>query len=318
MKRIPGILLILFILLQACRQNSPVENKGLQGDLIIFHAGSLSVPIKALADSFNVLHPNLNIKPESAGSITCIRKITELDRDCDILASSDAVLIDKMMIPKFTDWNLEFAVNEIAIVYHPSSKMANEINKDNWADILQREDIIIGRADPNSDPCGYRTVLSLKLAEKQLNKPGLANRLLGKDQKYIRPKEVDLLALLETNTLDYIFLYKSVAMQHGLLYLDPGDSIDLGNPSLNNWYNQVTVEISGNTPTEKIQQQGEAMVYGITIPFNSPNKAAAQEFIRFIMAEGRDIIQNCYQTPISPARMSAVSQTPQWLKLTAK
>ena len=310
--------MILFILLQACRQNSPVENKGLQGDLIIFHAGSLSVPIKALADSFNVLHPNLNIKPESAGSITCIRKITELDRDCDILASSDAVLIDKMMIPKFTDWNLEFAVNEIAIVYHPSSKMANEINKDNWADILQREDIIIGRADPNSDPCGYRTVLSLKLAEKQLNKPGLANRLLGKDQKYIRPKEVDLLALLETNTLDYIFLYKSVAMQHGLLYLDPGDSIDLGNPSLNNWYNQVTVEISGNTPTEKIQQQGEAMVYGITIPFNSPNKAAAQEFIRFIMAEGRDIIQNCYQTPISPARMSAVSQTPQWLKLTAK
>lgn len=317
MNRIVGILFLFMLILQSCRQNSTVENKGLQGDLIIFHAGSLSVPVKALADSFNVLHPNLKIKPESAGSLTCIRKITELGRECDILASSDAILIDKMMIPKFADWNLEFAVNEIAIVYHPGSKMANEINQDNWTEILQRDDIIIGRADPSSDPCGYRTVLSLKLAEKQLIKPGIANRILAKDQKYIRPKEVDLIALLETNTLDYIFLYKSVAMQHGLLYLDPGDSINLGNPSLNHWYNHVSIEIPGNTPTERILQHGEAMVYGITNPLNSPNKAAAQEFINFILTDGQDIIRNCYQTPISPARTSEVSKIPEWMKLTA-
>lgn len=318
MSRIVSLLVILFVVISGCNQKSPVQDKGLQGELIIFHAGSLSVPIKALADSFNILHPHLKIKPESAGSLTCIRKITELDRECDILASSDAVLIDKLMIPEYTDWNLEFAVNEIAIVYQSGSKMADKITEENWSDILLREDVITGRADPSSDPCGYRTVLTVKLAEMMLNKPGLASRLLAKDHKYIRPKEVDLIALLETNTVDYIFLYKSVARQHNLLFLNLSDSINLGNPSLEEWYNQVSVEVPGNSPKEKIIQQGEAMVYGITIPFNSPNKQAAQEFIHFILTEGQDIIRNCYQTPINPARISSAGKHPPWLVLNGK
>lgn len=318
MKRLFLLVSISLFIIAGCGQKSSKQSKGLQGELIIFHAGSLSVPIKALADSFNVLHPDLIIKPESAGSLTCIRKITELDRDCDILASSDAVLIDKLMIPEYTDWNLEFAVNEIAIVYHSGSKMADKITVDNWPDILLRDDIITGRADPSSDPCGYRTVLTVKLAEMMMKKPGLASQLLAKDQKYIRPKEVDLIALLETNTVDYIFLYKSVARQHKLPYLSLRDSINLGNPELNDWYARVSVEIPGNSPKEKITQQGEAMVYGITIPFNSPNKQAAQEFINFILTDGQEIIRSCYQSPIVPARISAAGKPPGWLKLTSQ
>lgn len=313
MRRTAWILLTMVLVIQSCNQGSTKQNKGLQGDLIIFHAGSLSVPIKTLADSFNIIHPDLKIKPESAGSLTCIRKITDLNRDCDILASSDAAMIDKLMIPKFAEWNLEFAVNEMAIVYHPGSKLAADITVDTWPDILIRDDIIIGRADPSSDPCGYRTVLTVKLAEMVLNKPGIASQLLAKDQKYIRPKEVDLIALLETNTVDYIFIYKSVARQHKLPYLTLNDSISLGNPTLNTWYNRVTVDVPGNSPNEKIVQQGEAMIYGITIPSNSPNKQAAQEFIHFILTDGQEIIRNCYQTPLSPARTSAVSKPPAWL-----
>lgn len=318
MSRIISLLLILLSVTAGCNQKSSLQNKGLQGELIIFHAGSLSVPIKALADSFNILHPDLIIKPESAGSLTCIRKITELDRDCDILASSDAVLIDKLMIPEYADWNLEFAVNEIAIVYHPGSKMADKITTENWPDILLLDDVITGRSDPSSDPCGYRTVLSVELAEMMLKKPGLAAQLLAKDHKYIRPKEMDLIALLETNSVDYIFLYKSVALQHELPFLELSDSINLGNPILNNWYARVSVEVPGNSPKDKIIQQGEAMVYGITIPLNSPNRQAAQEFIHFILTDGQDIIRNCYQTPISPARISATSKPPSWLVLSGK
>lgn len=315
MKRLFTLVSISLLIIVGCGQKSSKQSKGLQGELIIFHAGSLSVPIKALADSFNVLHPDLIIKPESAGSLTCIRKITELGRDCDILASSDAAIIDKLMIPEFADWNLEFAVNEIAIVFHPGSKMADAITVSNWPDILLREDIIIGRSDPSSDPCGYRTVLSVKLAEMMLKKPGLAAQMLAKDQKYIRPKEMDLIALLETNSVDYIFLYKSVALQHKLPYLELSDSINLGNPLLNDWYARESVEVPGNSPKEKIIQQGEAMVYGITIPFNSPNKQAAQEFIQFILTDGQEIIKNCHQSPLTPARISAASKPPTWLKL---
>lgn len=312
--------LILFvlstILLLSCRSESKKAetNSDLSGDLIIFHAGSLSVPIRTLSDSFLVIHPNVKIKAESAGSLTSIRKITDLKRDCDILASADASIIDKLLMPEYTDWNMEFAVNEMAIVYHEGSRLNGQVNAANWPEMLLREDISVGRADPDSDPCGYRTVLSLRLAEKSLGNAGLADKIMEKDRRYIRPKEVDLLALLETNTVDYIFLYKSVAMQHKLPFIELGDSINLGNPALNNWYNSVSVEIPGNKPSERITQYGEAMVYGLTIPFNAPNKEVAKEFVTFILSErGKQIIKSCNQDPLLPARFSKSSKKPDWI-----
>ncbi|HAN78917.1 MAG TPA: tungstate ABC transporter substrate-binding protein WtpA, partial [Bacteroidales bacterium] len=35
-----------------------------------------------------------------------------------------------------------------------------------WYKIMLDPKVQIGRADPNSDPCGYRSVLVSKLAEK--------------------------------------------------------------------------------------------------------------------------------------------------------
>lgn len=308
------LLLVTLITIAGCGPQKQESKKGLQGELIIFHAGSLSIPIKALADSFNVLNPDLKIKPEAAGSLSCIRLITDVKRPCDILASADYLLIDKLMIPEYASWNLKFAVNEMAIVYSPQSKDKDKITTKNWPSILQQDNIRIGRSDPNSDPCGYRTVIALKLAEKITGKTNLAQDLLAKDNEFIRPKEVDLLALLETNTVDYIFLYKSVAEQHHLPYLTLSDSINLGNPKLANWYETVSIQIPGNSPKEMITQTGEAMVYGITIPKNAPNKEAAEAFIKFIENEGQNIIKACYQTPITPPQFTEKSIVPQWLQ----
>ena len=82
-----------------------------------------------------------------------------------------------------------------------------------------KDDVIFGRADPNSDPCGYHAVLTSQLSEQYYNHDNFTNKIISKDQEYIRPKEVDLLALLESNTIDYLFLYRSVAQQHGLKYV---------------------------------------------------------------------------------------------------
>lgn len=288
-------------------------NDSISGKLIVFHAGSLSVPMKALADSFKIRPPGIILQTESAGSLTSIRKITDLKRDCDILASADAIMIDKMMIPEFATWNLHFAVNEMALVYQEQSNLAEEIDNSNWLEIINRKDVIIGRADPSTDPCGYRTVLTLKLAEKAGFSSVKAENILAKDIKYIRPKEVDLLALLETNTVDYIFLYKSVALQHKLPFIELSDSINLKEPSLNDWYSTVSVEVPGNSPDEKIIRQGEAMVYGITIPVTSTNPKAAETFIKFIIDEGARIIAACQQTPYDPPVLSSISSAPKWL-----
>ena len=58
----------------------------------------------------------------------------------------------------------------------------------------------------------------------------------SKDKEYIRPKEVDLVALIESNAIDYMFQYKSVAIQHGLKYIELPREINLSDPSLNDLY----------------------------------------------------------------------------------
>lgn len=300
-------------ILSGCNQGNAPQNKdGLNGELTILHAGSLSVPFKALADSFNKLHHNVKILTESAGSLASIRKITDLGRNCDILASADYILIDKLMIPEFAKWNLLFAGNEMSIVYTEKSKYAGEINQRNWPEILQRPDVIFGRSDPNSDPCGYRTILTWKLLEEAGHPDRIAEKLLKKDNRYIRPKEVDLLALLESGAIDYIFLYKSVAIQHKLPYLRLPDSINLASPSLQDFYKTVSIDVTGNKPGETITQTGEPMIYGLTIPDNSLRPDLAEEFVKFVLEKGLPIIEQLGQSYVKPT-LSEKSSAPEFL-----
>lgn len=292
----------------------------LKGDLIIFHAGSLTVPIKEIADAFKRENPKVNIISEAAGSVECARKITELNKPCDIMASADYSVIDKMLIPTFADWNIKFASNEMAIVYTEKSRRSKEISDKNWYKIMLDDKISIGRADPNSDPCGYRAVLVTKLAEKYYKENGLSAKLLNKNENNIRPKETDLLALLESNTIDYIFLYRSVAEQHKLKYILLPDEVNLKNPDFSELYGSVSVYINGKKPGEKIKQKGEPMVYGITIPNNAPNKTVALYFVKFLLSKekGIEILKRLGQPSVIPSSTLSFDKIPKELKSFAK
>ena len=292
----------------------------LSGDLIIFHAGSLAVPMKEIAAEFHKLYPDISIKMESSGSVASARKITDLNRPCDILAASDYGVIDNMLIPKYADWNIKFVSNELSIVYSPVSHYASTINSKNWYDILMKKDVAFGRADPNSDPCGYRTVMTLQLAEKYYHKPDLARMIQDKDQNYIRPKEVDLLGLLESGGIDYLFLYRSVALQHNLKYISLPDEINLKNMAFASRYATATCEINGKEPGKKEAVKGEPMVYGITMLRDAPNKPAAIAFLQFLLSKdkGMKIMEKNGQPSVIPMSVRNFDKLPKELKPFAK
>lgn len=320
MKLLSKILIVLSVFFLSCgnvdKNKTDDNNKTLTGDLIIFHAGSLSVPMKEITDAFKKENPKVNILMEAAGSVECARKITDLKKPCDIMASADYKVIDKLLIPDFADWNIKFASNEMAIVYTDKSKRSNEINKDNWYNILLNKDVQIGRADPNADPCGYRAVLVTKLAEEYYKQKGLSGRILGKNKENMRPKETDLIAVLESGNVDYIFLYRSVAEQHKLKYITLPDEINLKNPTFSELYNSVSVEINGKKPGEKITQKGEPMIYGITIPKNAPNNAVALAFVKFLLTKekGMAIMEKLGQPSVVPSPTNSFDKIPDELK----
>jgi molybdate/tungstate transport system substrate-binding protein len=280
-------------------------------ELIIFHAGSLSVPIKQIAQEYEKRNPDTKIFLESAGSLVCARKITELKKPCDIIASSDYFVINELLIPDYASWSIRFATNEIVIAYQEKSKYSKEINPDNWMDILQKKDVIYSRSDPDSDPCGYRTVFTFMLAEKYYNKPGLTEKMSSKNKEYIRPKEVDLVALLESNAIDYMFQYKSVAVQHGLKYIELPKEVNLSDPSKNEIYSSVSTEVAGSKPGLKMKVTGDYINYSITILDNAPQKEEAINFMEFLLSpEGMNIFRKNGQQPIVPLIAEPVEKLP--------
>lgn len=270
-------------------------------ELIIFHAGSLSVPIKQITQEYEKRNPGTKIFLESAGSLVCARKVTELKKPCDIIASSDYFVINELLIPDYASWSIRFATNEIVIAFQEKSKYSKEINSNNWMDILQKSDVIYSRSDPDSDPCGYRTLFAFMLAEKFYGKPDLTDKMTSKNKAYIRPKEVDLVALLESNAIDYMFQYKSVAIQHGLKYIELPKEINLSDPSKNDIYSSVSTSVAGSKPGIKMKVTGDYINYSITVLDNAPQKEEAVNFVEFLVGpEGVEIFKKNGQEPIIP------------------
>jgi molybdate/tungstate transport system substrate-binding protein len=289
------------------QSQSAMKNK----ELIIFHAGSLSVPMKQIAQEYEKRNPDTKIFLESSGSLVCARKVTELKKPCDIVASSDYFVINELLIPEYASWSIRFATNEIVIAYHEKSRYSKEINVDNWMSVLQKKDVVYSRSDPDSDPCGYRTVFTFKLAEKYYGTKGLTDRMLSKNKDYVRPKEVDLVALLESNAIDYMFQYKSVAIQHGFKYIELPGEINLSDPSKNIIYSGVSTEVAGNKPGTKMKVVGEYINYSLTILNNAPQKELAVKFIDFLLSpEGLNIFKQNGQEPLVPLIAEPVMKLP--------
>jgi len=297
-------LFLLTLLFTSCHERKE--------EITVFHAGSLSVPFKSMADAYEKQHPNVRVLLEGAGSLTCIRKITELDKPCDILAVADHALIDELMIPGYAKFNIRFAKNEMALGYLPASGWADSINLSNWHSILLYEDVHYGRSDPNHDPSGYRTEILAGLHERMTGVEGFQEKLLSKDRKFIRPKGTELLPLLETGAIDFIFHYRSVLFQHNLAMMLFPDSLNLSNPELNHWYGQSCVEVTGASRDEKITRCGEAMVYGVCLPANGINPEGAESFINFILTDGLEILRQNGQPPMAPEISERSVIVPEW------
>jgi len=300
------------LLTTGCPKGPVDEQAVVSAELTIFHAGSLSVPFREVSALFEQHHPGVMVKAEAAGSRDCARKISDLGRRCDVLASADYEVVKNLLMPEYADFNIRFATNEMAIVYTQNSRKCDEISSANWYNILLDDDVIFGRSDPNSDPCGYRTVMVFQLAEKHYGVPGLAEALAAKHgDKYIRPKETDLLALLEAGEIDYLFIYRSVGQQHGLKTLRLPDEINLRSPKLAGLYATATVQVTGKRPGELITRSGAPIVYSVTIPKAAPNRGLAEAYVALLLSpEGEAIMSKCGQVPIVPAQTLQYDRVP--------
>jgi len=281
---------------------------GPEGTVVMFHAGSLSVPFEVMEKEFEAMYPGVDLQREASGSQAAARKVTDLKKPCDIMASADYKVIDKLLIPNYADWNIRFATNQLVLCYMDKSRSADKVTSENWYDILMTEGVVWGHSDPNLDPCGYRALMVMQLAERYYKKPGLYNKMIAnRPKENIRPKSVELVSLLQTGNMDYAWEYLSVAVQHSLKYVVLPDEINLGNYVYDKYYSRAVVKVTGKKPGEFMDMKGKSVTYGVTLIKDAPNREAAIAFLNYMLDAkgGLKVLKEQGQPPFVPCRVSA-------------
>ena len=266
------------------------------GDLlVVYTAGSLSRPMRAALDSF-ALQTHVTYQLESAGSLETARKLTELKKIPDIVALADEDVFPKLLMPAHTTWYARFARNRLVLAHSARSRYGDSITADNWWRILQRPGVQTGRSNPDLDPAGYRALMVFQLAERHYNVPGLAAALEhAAPPRNMRPKEIELVALLEAGELDYAWFYESMARAAGLPYVTLPPSVDLSSTADSASYAQARVRVQGAAPGDTIELHGAPIRYAFSIPLQAPHRAVAERFAAFLSAaDGRRALESAF------------------------
>jgi molybdate/tungstate transport system substrate-binding protein len=271
------------------------------GVLVVYTAGSLSRPMRAALDSF-AARERSTYQLESAGSLETARKLTELRKIPDIIALADEEVFPKLLMPEHTRWYARFARNRLVLAYTARSRHAARITPENWWQIVQEAGVEVGRSSPDLDPAGYRALMLFHLAERHYASSGLAAALeRAAPVRNMRPKEIELVALLEAGELDYAWFYESMARAAGLPYVALPAAIDLSSAADSASYSQARVRVQGATVRDSIELRGAPILYAFSIPVAAPHPAVAERFALFLAsADGRRALESAF-LPTLPA-----------------
>ncbi len=291
--------------------------------VLAYAAGSLASPFGKLKESFDGNNTGAELGVYTGASVMQIEKVTKANAKADIVASADAYLIPKLMFPKNASWMLSFARNAMVIAYNnTTSDYGKEITAANWFDILDRQNVSYAISDPTTDPGGYRSFMAIKLAERHYGKNDIFRKLVedhsnvtgapsgdvttidvsspGPDgETLVIPKTGDqsYTDQLKAGKVDYVFTYRSNAVQNGFSYITLPPEIDLSDPARTADYARVQVKRpDGST------EAGMPITYGITVPTVAKNPEFGEAFVRLLTGpEGAAVLAADGFTPITPA-----------------
>jgi len=339
MKILAPVAAIAVILLAGCTQKTEEPKT-----LVIFHHGSPTPAIEAAQKVFEAKYPGVKVMREKDDALPNMRKVTDLGKFADIVYTDDYSIIPPVMFPKYADFWIRYAHDEMTLAYAANSKYANEVNGDNWYKILQRPDVKWGIADPNAGPDGYFSLGQIMLSNLYYKDNTIFNNLVAAntgiamteaDGRYIvncpedlhpksprvliRPDPETLYPMILAGEIDYAFGYMGSVIGEGpagIKTVALPREINLSDMSLvRGTYNRVTINMFSDRPDRRISVKLGAKANGLTIPLNAKNKEAAADYLEiFLGMVGQDALRGVHITPVTPAETNDLTKVPEKLR----
>lgn len=254
-------------------------------DLRIFHAAGLTPVIDAMREPCRAA--GLNLLPEGSGSQVACRKLTELNRSCDVIMLADSDLV-VALLKRSCSWRLDFANDQMALAAGVRAPEVSRAEED-WPAVLLKENARLGRASEHTSPIGYRTLLVWKLEERRRGAP-IYDRLVAKADKVV--DDVERLApLLKNGELDYAFVYRSTCIAHDMRYIELDPAVNLGDPARDYSAAEVQFRKPKSGQAEIVTVKGAPICLTLSIPDRGADQAAALKFVQMLLGPQAGLLE---------------------------
>jgi molybdate/tungstate transport system substrate-binding protein len=234
--------------------------------------------------------------PHSAGSTALAAQLKAGSPDSVFVSVSKQALESSLMGNRSSGWGIAFVNDQMSIGYASSSGQpsgfqailndyttASATNSSSaWNSFftdLTSGSVKVGISNPNTDPAGYRAWLVLEAAGQSFdgNRSYFTDRMLQAKANVTGASAAMLVAPLQAGQIQFLFMYKSAAISHGLTAMLLPRHIDLGDTTLGSYYSQFTYTTSAG-----VQKGGPVLLF-VTVPNNSTETTQALNFVVYII-----------------------------------
>jgi molybdate/tungstate transport system substrate-binding protein len=259
------------------------------GTAFVAFAGSLQVLDEQVQGPAFTSSTGYSYSGEGGGSEALAQSIASRELQSNVFESIGAASIETL-VPRFTDYWVQFAAAPLVIAYNPHSPFAHVMREvavghkpvsDLFA-TMASPGFRLGRTDPNVDPQGQGFLLMLKLAQSQLHVPSSTISAIVANSKVF--SETSLEAILQTGELDAASAYLPQAVQMHIPYVALPSRIDLGDPAYAKVYASARLALSD--PPGKVVYGAPLTVDVTTInqPLPADDRAAGEAFVAYVLS----------------------------------
>ena len=254
------------------------------GPVRVLSAGSLARTFEDHVGPAFTDETGIEVHGEYYGANAVMRMVEDRTKHPDVIVSADATLLRDRLYGEFTEWDVEFATNSVGIGYNEETAFGRGLDAgEPWYELAvetDEGDISIG--DPDLDPLGYRAVQAFELAEREHDLEGFRAEMLA--LVYEEPEEPQMMAGVETGSRAGSVVYRNMAIDHGMPFLEFPEAYNFANPELADHY--ATAEF---TTEEGYTAKGRPVLYNATVNDAADAPEAGRELVQFL-ADRSDLL----------------------------
>ncbi len=213
------------------------------------------------------------LKAKGGGSFTDAREISQGDPANAFISVSRSSYEQSYLGSRYSGWAVAFASDQLVLaytqVYSNSTEKAmvksivdqfasalatnNSLDYSHAYDNLTSGKVTVGISNPSSDPAGLRGWISLEIAGKVYadNSSLYTSAIVKNNGARNATSAAELVSPLTTGNIQFLFIYRSVAVSEHLPYIELSNYTNFGNASMSSFYsgfsyNTATGELSGS------------------------------------------------------------------------